>query len=331
MKKIYALTLAGIAGMFFFGASSQPAMAYIVEDLNFQNTGDIVVGPGKTELWMDRGDKYTKELLISNRSGQKKLFQIKIEDFRGSRAEDQTVQFMGDQKGPFSLKDYVRPEITEIILNHGQRLRLPVQIDISETADPGGLYGAVLVSAINIDGDAPELDKEKAAGSMKIVTRLASLFFVRIKGDVLENSFMKDFKTAKRFYESGPVSFALLYENNGNVHESPYGIIEIKNMLGKKIDEIQVDPWFVMPDSLRTREMKWERDLLFGKYTAVASINRGYQNIIDKKSYDFWVIPWKILAVGIAATALLIWLFVWIISHFEIKKRNSLPPVAPLK
>lgn len=317
--------------VFLFGVRPQSAMAYIVEDLNFQNTGDIVVGPGKTELWMDKGDKYTKELLISNRSGQKKLFQIKVEDFRGSRGEDQTVQFMGDEIGPFSLKDYVRPEITEIILSHGQRLRLPVQIDVPETAEPGGMYGAVLVSAINIDDDALDLDKDKAAGSMKVVTRLASLFFVRIKGDVLENSYMKDFKTNKRFYESGPISFTMLYENNGSVHESPYGVIEIKNMLGRKIDEIQVDPWFVMPDSLRTRELKWERGLLFGKYTAVASVNRGYQNIIDKKSYDFWVVPWKILGAGIVITVLLIWLFIWIIGHFEIKKRNTLPPVAPLK
>ncbi len=331
MKNLYALIIVAIGCVFFYGIRPAPASAYIVEDLNFQNTGDIVVGPGKTELWMDKGDKYTKELLISNRSGQKKLFQIKVEDFRGSRGEDQTVQFMGDQKGPFSLKDYVHPEITEIILNHGQRLRLPVQIDVSETAEPGGLYGAVLVSAINIDGDTPDLDQDKAAGSTKIVTRLASLFFVRIKGNVLENSYMKDFKTGKRFYESGPISFAMLYENNGSVHESPYGIVEIKNMLGRKIDEIQVDPWFVMPDSLRTRELKWERSLLFGKYTAVASVNRGYQNIIDKKSYDFWVVPWKILGVVIVITALLIWLFIWIIGHFEIKKRNSSPPIVPLK
>jgi len=328
MKKSYVIVLAATICVFVSGMRPIPASAYIVEDLNFQDTGDIVLGPGKTELLMDKGDEYTKELLISNRSGQKKLFQITVEDFRGSRGDDQTVQFMGDQKGPYSLKDYVLPEITEIVLNHGQRLRLPVRVDIPETAEPGGLYGAVLVSAINIEGEGPEVTGEKAAGSTKVITRLASLFFVRIKGDVLEDSYMKDFKASQRFYEYGPISLAMLYENNGSVYESPYGTIEIKNMLGKTVDEIQVDPWFVMPDSLRTRELKWERGMLFGRYTAVAMMNRGYQNIIDTKYYSFWVIPWKIVLAGLMGIALVIWFFVWIIGHFEIKrKKPSLPSV----
>lgn len=321
MKKTYLLIIL-MAGCFFaFGARF--AFAYMVEDLNFEAQGDIILGPGKTEIWMDKGDKYTKELLITNRSGQKKLFRIKVEDFRGSRSLDETIQFLGDEKGPYSLKDYIHPEITEIILSHGQRLRLPVEISIPEDAEPGGLYGAVLVSATNIEGEEGEAGKDKAAGQMKIITQLASLFFVRVNGDVLENGIMKDFKTFQNFYEKGPISFSILYENNGSVHMSPYGVIEIRNILGNKIDEIEVDPWFVMPDSLRSREIKWNKDFLFGKYTAVVSMNRGYQDIIDTKYYDFWVIPWKIILAGFMGLVLIIWFFVWIFSHFEIKKKSS--------
>lgn len=327
MKNINFLILMAAVCVFFFSCgTARHVSAYMVEDLNFEVQGDIVLGPGKTELWMDKGDKYVKELLISNRSGQKKLFQIKVEDFRGSRNPGETIQFMGNEKGPYSLKDYVHPEINEIVLSHGQRLRLPVEVAIPEDAQPGGLYGAVLISAINIEGEEGDT-QEKAAGQMKLVTQLASLFFVRVKGDVLENGFMKDFKTINSFYENSPVSFSVLYENNGSVHMSPYGIIEIKNMLGKKIDELQVDPWFVMPDSVRAREIKWNKDLLFGRYTAVISMNRGYQDIIDTKSFSFWVIPWRIILIGFVVLILIIWFFVWIASHFEIKKKASdLPP-----
>lgn len=318
MKKIIILIFAAI-GFFVFTCS---ASAYIVEDLNFEVSGDIVLGPGKTELWMDKGDKYTKEILISNRSGQKKLFNIRVEDFKGSHNLNETIQFLGEEKGPYSLRDYARPEITEIVLSHGQRLRLPIEISIPEDAEPGGLYGAVLISASNIEEGADGIGEEKSAGKMKIITQLASLFFVRIKGDVLENGYMKDFKPYKNFYEKGPVSFSVLYENNGSVHTSPYGIIEIKNILGKKVDEIEIDPWFVMPDSLRAREIKWDKGLMFGRYTAVVSLNRGYQDIIDTKSFDFWIIPWRIILVIFLACVIVIWFFVWIISHFEIKRKS---------
>ncbi len=325
MKKLHFPILVAAACIISCGFGAKNVLAYMVEDLNFEVRGDIVLGPGKTELWMDKGDSYTKELLISNRTGHKKIFRVKVEDFRGSRDPGETIQFLGDEKSPYSLKDYVHPEITEIILSHGQRLRLPVEISIPENAEPGGLYGAVLISASNIEEEMEEV--ENAAGKMKIITQLASLFFVRVKGDVLENGFMKDFRSLSNFYEKAPVSFSILYENNGSVHMSPYGVVEIKNMLGKKIDELQVDPWFVMPDSVRAREVKWDKGGLFGRYTAIISINRGYQDIIDTKSYTFWVVPWKIILIGFIAFVLIMWFFIWIISHFEIRKKApDLPP-----
>jgi len=94
---------------------------------------------------------------------------------------------------------------------------------------------------------------------------------------------LKEFKTTSKFFEKGPIKFQLIFENNGRIHLAPYGIIEIYNMMGKKIDEVEVDPWFSMPDSLRFREVTWNRKFLFGRYVAKTSINRGYDGIIDQK------------------------------------------------
>jgi len=95
------------------------AKAYIIEQLNFQNEGDIVVGPGKTEVWLSPGDSFSKEILISNRSGMDKIFKIDVEDFQASQNADQTLQFLGNESSPYSLKNYVKPETSEIILHHG--------------------------------------------------------------------------------------------------------------------------------------------------------------------------------------------------------------------
>lgn len=321
MRKISILILLVIVGILLFGAGVNSVSAYLIENLNFSIEGDIVLGPGKTELWMDSGDEYTKGLLISNRTGKEKLFKVEIEDFRGSRDPNQSIQFLGEGKGPYSLKDYLRPEITEFTLSHGQRMRLQVGVSIPEDAEPGGLYGAILVSARDPEPLEGEIEKEKAKGQLTIISRLASLFFIRVKGDVSEEGALKEFGPDKDFYEKGPISFKVLFENNGSVHLTPYGKIEIKNISGKNIDEIQIDPWFVMPDSSRIREVNWEREFLFGRYTATISLNRGYQDIIDQKSFEFWVIPWKLLSAGLLILIVVIWLIVWIAGHFEIRRK----------
>ena len=210
MKKLYILFFVISLVVIWSVFSVNFALAYIVEDLDFQDEGDIVIGPGKTEVLLSPGDNYTKEILITNRSGEKKLFTIAVEDFQGSEDPGATVEFLGTERGPYSLKDYVRPEIEEIILSHGQRLRLPVVISIPQNAEPGGLYGAVMISASNLDKSGAKIEKNTAGAQMKIITRVASLFFVIVKGDVLEGGILKEFKTGKNFYEKGPVSFKIL-------------------------------------------------------------------------------------------------------------------------
>ena len=325
MKKLRILFFVIAFAAVWFAVPANFALAYIIEDLDFKNEGDIVVGPGKTEVLLSPGDNYTKEILITNRSGEKKIFNIKVEDFRGSTDPGATVEFLGAEKGPYSLKDYVKPEIEEIILSHGQRLRLPVNISIPQDAEPDGLYGAVMISASNLDEGGAKIEKDTAGTEMKIITRIASLFFVRVKGDVFEAGALKDFRTTKSFYEKGPVSFKILSENKGNIHLSPYGIIEVKNIFGIKVGEAQIDPWFVMPKSERTREIKWNTSFLFGRYTAQISLNRGYKDIIDSKSFSFWVIPWRLLSIILIGLILVIWFFIWILSHIQWKGKPSNP------
>lgn len=326
MKKLNYLIILGLM-VLALGFFVSDALAYQIEDRNIPKPaegerGDFVLGPGKTELWMDPGDKSFQNLHITNRLGKTMEFRIEIEDFIGTYDPEETVKLLGEERSPYSLKDYLKPEITEFILEHGQRINLPIEISIPEDMEPGGLYGAVLVSASS-PSVGPGAGEGEAQTQIKVITRLATLFFMRIKGDVLEEGFLKDFITPKNFYEKGPINFQVLFENTGNVHLSPYGLIEIKNLLGKKIDEIGLDAWFAMPDSLRLRETKWEKGLLFGRYTATAKINRGYQDIIDEKAIYFWVIPWKIIGAGFIILVIIVWLLKWIFSHFEIRRKAA--------
>lgn len=303
--------------------------AYRIETLDLSETGGIVLGPGKTELWLDPDSRAIKELIITNQTGKVQRFKVEIEDFIGSRDPNIPHIFLGEEKGIYTLKDYLKPEIDEFVLEHGQRIILPVEIYIPPDAEPGGHYAAVFVRTVPILEEG-EIEKEKAKGQIAVISRVGTLFFIRVKGLVKEEGFLKDFKLkeGKKFYEKAVIIFQLLFENNGTVHLTPYGIIEIKNFLGRKIDEIELQPWFVLPDSLKLREVEWNKKWLLGKYTATVFINRGYKDIrdeyiLDEKSLEFWVIPWKILFLGLIGLVLIIWGLTWMITHFEIRRKEK--------
>jgi hypothetical protein len=306
----------------FIGCSvAGSASAYITEDLKLQSKGNIIVGPDKTEVLLAPGDTYSFELLVSNVSGMTKIVKFTTEDMTASDNPDESVVFLGNKTGPYSIKNFVKPEVDEVTLLTGQRLRMPVTITIPKDAEPGGLYGGLMVAAYNIGGPG-EVNGETAAPSINIITRVASLLFITVKGNALQSGFLKDLTMSKSFYEAGPVAFEVSSANTGNVHLDPYGTIEIKDMFGRVVDTRQVEPWFVMPRSERVREIKWNSAFLIGSYTATLKMNRGYQDIVDSKTVSFWVLPWKLILIGLILLVLVIWFFVWIGSNIEWKKKK---------
>lgn len=322
MRKLKKILGAAFFTALLFFSIGLKAHAYRIDNLkDVPVSNDFVLGGGKVELFLNPGDNYTKELLITNRLGKPMNFKVGVEDFTGSQNIEESIVLLGDKKGPYSLKDYLKPEISEFVLEHGQRMVLPVEISIPPNAEPGGLYGTVLVSAHPLPGEMTA-EEDKAKGQIEIITRLGSLFFIRVNGEAREGGFTKDFKVLKDFYEEGPVSFQILFENNGNVHLAPAGKIEIRNIFGKKVDEIAVDRYFAMPDAIKFREIKWEKGLLFGHYTASIALNRGYGDLIDKKSVSFWFLPWKIVLSALAILFVVIGIIRWLTKNFEFKRKT---------
>jgi hypothetical protein len=303
----------------------QPAFAMTVEQLdNVQVTGDFVVGPGKIELQLNPGEERQIEMTVTNRMGEDRIFLISTEDFEGTRNLNETVRLLGDEASPFTLKDNIIPERNSFVLKHGERARLPVRIKVAKNEDPGGKYATVLVSTISRDSTKPSADG--ATGGAAIIARIGTLFFVRIPGEVKQDSRLVDFEKAEgNILWSSPdeIRFRILTENNGSVHVNPYGQIRISNFFDAEIIRLKVDPWFVLPDSLRSREYTWKNPRLMGRYEVTAEVNRGYDGIVDEKQIVFYVIPLvPIIGVFVLIIAL-IFIVRWFFKSFEFKRKSS--------
>jgi hypothetical protein len=125
------------------------------------------------------------------------------------------------------------------------------------------------------------------------------------------------------WYEKGPINLGITFENTGSVHLNPYGELSITNMFGEEVGFIELDPWFVLPQSLRTRDVAWERGYLFGRYTVTAKINRGYDNVIDEVVTTFWVLPWKIVLGTFAILFLVLFAFRTFFRTFEFSRKSK--------
>lgn len=167
---------------------------YVTEALLGEEVfGDFVVGPGKFEIAIQPGESKTVEVTVSNRTGGPRFFEIVAEDAMGSTDPSQTLVLLGDDRGPYSLKDYVKVQAPRFQLPHNTRARIPVTITIPPDAEPGGLYGSLLVSTVSTEAHAG--DGQGTAPQSAVVARIGALFFVTIPGDVAKDGALKDFTT----------------------------------------------------------------------------------------------------------------------------------------
>ena len=284
-----------------------------------QDFDDFVVGPGKFDLVIAPGESAQAPITITNRSGERKVFTITTEDMAGSNDPLEASVLLGDDRGPYTLRDFLQVTAAEFYLEPGQRATVPVTVSLPFDAEPGGRYGSLLVQTAST-GDTTE-----NVPSTAIVSRIAILYFVTTPGELERSGELINFNTLpdQSYFSKGPISFGLLYENTGTVHTNPSGFVRIYNLFGTEVGTVPVQAWFALPESTRLREVTWERELLFGRYTAVAEISRGYGSIIDTRTTNFWVVDWMILvAVGGGVFSILFILRV-LTSRFTIARRND--------
>lgn len=282
---------------------------------------DFVVGPGRFEVQLAPGESKVVEMIVTNRMGSTKRFTLTTEDAVGTDDPTKPIVLLGEDYGPYTLKDFISVEYPEFDLAHGERVRIPVTISLPADADPGGHYGTLLASIISAPYDQGNPDG--AAAASVIVSRIGTLFFITNPGDTEPSAELKEFATVgdKTWFTQGPIAFGIVHENTGQVHLNPYGEIRITNMFGEEVGFVELDPWFVLPQSLRTREVSWNRELLIGRYTAIAQINRGYDDIIDEKVLVFWVLPWKLMSVVFGGLFIILLFFRFVVTRFEFKRK----------
>ncbi len=279
------------------------AGAYTVEKHDDAVTGQFVISPTKVELDMKPGESAARDIVVANRTGTTLTIEFSMEDFEGSSDPSQATVFLGEEDGAWGARRWLEPEISSIVLKHGETLTFRTRITVPKNAEPGGRYAALFASS-TYEG------QDEQGSAINITSRVGSLFLIRVAGQINEDGNLGK-PEVPSLSEYGPINIGLVFNNLGNIHLKPSGRVLVTNFLGQTVAEIPVPEWVVLPESSRRNEVTWDSHYLFGRYTARAEIGYDGNGQPIVATTTFWVIPWKIVLAIAVGVILLIAFVAW--------------------
>lgn len=276
-----------------------------IDAQNLLSNQSLEVSPPSQEIAADPGAKITVKATVRNKSKQTVPVSVRIEDFTATGDEGQ-VELTADS--PYSVANWTKVTPEKFTLAPGEETEVEATISVPKTGIAGGHYGSFVFSIVPEGGDP---------NAAAVAQEVASLFLLRVNGDVYERLELSSF-TTKGFYEYGPVPFDMKFINTGNVHIKPYGLINITDMFGNRVTDIVVPGKNILPNADRVINSTLQKKFMIGKYTATAIMYYGSsQNGSLTAQTSFIVFPWKI------ALGLLVVLFILSKMKKRLKKASK--------
>jgi hypothetical protein len=316
-----ALRYVGVISLIFVGFFL-PSLAVAQEGV--LPGGAFVLRPAKVELTIAPGGEEVTEIKLANGGATPLRVEVSFEDLGANpqrTVDDDPVKLVGRDGGVHALSEFFRtPKMSFDILS-GKEVSVPVFVTVPRGIEPKGLYGAVVFTF------RPAIDMTSTRNANVVTeSRVASLFYVRVSGEVKEEGKLVQFglfndeKAVLSPTNDAPLRFQVAYENGGTVHLNPYGRLTLTPLIGSE-QVIGIDPWAVLPGATRMREVDLREPLRIGRYTAHLELNRGYGDIVDEQKVVFWVIPGP---EGFLVIILSVLFFVWLLRRSLSLSRHSI-------
>jgi hypothetical protein len=263
----------------------------------------LEIGPPVLNLSADPGTSVNASISIRDVSSTDLLVTGQVNDFVAS-GEDGTPKIILDNTvSKYSFKSWVAP-FGNLVLKPREIKTFNININVPRNASPGGYYGV-----IRFTGTPPNLDGTGVSLSASVGT----LVLLKVNGTAKESINIAEFSASHSghtgtLFEAAPIVFTERFKNIGNIQEQPTGLVTVKDMFGNTVVTLPVNDSRkdVLPDSIRKFTSSLDstnigNKILFGLYHADMSVTYGSNNEKLTSSITFWVIPYTLIGITIAA------------------------------
>lgn len=260
-------------------------------------TEAMTVSPPVIELEIGPGKNATKMIRLYNE------LDIPTSLFIELRGVDQTVHAETGAPTILPNTETLEPPLSwielpyrTVALNPRSSTDIPLKITIPAVAEPGGYYGALMVSSQALDN----------YDGVQVVGKTVIMLLLTVTGDTIRKGAITEFGAVPTdsLFSSQPNGFFVRIQNEGTVHFKPTGMIDINGIFGlKKSLTVNNEERSVLPGWTRRFDASWSNQKLrggflgewqrfgFGRYTAALAITIGKENLTEQ--FVYWVIPWR--------------------------------------
>jgi len=295
------------------------AMAFSVvvlltmKSVNAQEAGNgLRISPPRVVKSIFPGSSDTFSIDVTNVTAGSLVAIVTVDNFT-SQDEAGTPQLVVDEdfNPPYSIEPFIG-EFENLKLPPGVKTTLDVTVDIPTDASPGAYYGLIRFTAVP--------DGVEDTSGVALSASVGTIVLLEVPGDIVEAMSLVELAAAKgqpgntatgSLFENAPDSVVVRLQNDGNSFLQPFGRVAIKDWSGNTVYEYELndgDPrGNVLPNTIRRFEDPIENIGSFGRYTIETNIGYGDGGgqIITATS-TFWVVPWKLILLGVAVVGLLV-------------------------
>ena len=273
-------------------------------------TKEISISPGQT-IELSGEDAIT----VRNIRDQNSVAFIAIEDFTADNESGVPRLLAENEESPFSIKPFI--SITDSVqFAPNERVTVPLTISVPADAAPGAYYGLISFRT------EPELLENQ---NVLLTATSGPLFLITVTGELDRQFSIEDFGSAqvteqdtlfnaRSFFTGGKIGSKIRIANTGNTFIKPIGKIQIKNMFGTVVEELEINQATprgnILPGTSRDFTNLLSDRFYFGRYTMEANVSIIEDGgTIVPVTASFIVLPLWIIAV-IAIVAIGITIFV---------------------
>ena len=177
-----------------------------------------------------------------------------------------------DDTGPFSARPFLSVEPESFILEPGETETLLLTGTVPEDVGPGGRYALVTVATVPPEGEG-----------VTVSFGIQTVVFLTIKGSELIKT--GDITDLVASMVDGNVSVGLLFENTGNVHYKPLVGVNLLDIDGDIVANVELTETegSILPTGSRLVKMTLVPDALLepGTYTVEATVALDDGTVLD--------------------------------------------------
>ncbi len=227
---------------------------------------------------------------VTNTTSAPAILRLSILDF-GTLDESGGVAFLGSSSNlKYGLASWVSLPNDTLVLEPGQTQNIKGTIENKESLSPGGHYGALFFK-IEDNSDQAKAGKER----VDFNPSFASLFFVRkIGGETYGLNLNSSTFAHNIFSLSNAVN--LRFQNIGNTHIAPRGIVSIRDPFGRLVAKgiINDASALILPETFRVYPvtfLKLMTAVIPGRYTLDIDYRYDGKDDFSSESLTFFFVP----------------------------------------